>query len=448
MKGYRSAIKINCRFRLDTPLIIRTASDEDYLDLMVERTPDDKLHINGYVWASLVRRAASRVKGLPEIFSSIGDYDGNLGVSPFWFESTVIPLIITDIRPGIRVDRRFGSVSEGALYSEEIVPPGYEIPLEFTIFLKESEAVGDVVGALGRILHVIDGGIENIGGNWSYGFGRLSLIDANYRVIDLTSDSGIGQLWTSQGDEHPLEKVKPETVVPWSKIEVEAKILDGQIMAIHSDMPPMDFKGGAKPLPEYPDHFVFRGFVVESGKPVHRVVIPGKAIRQALLSVPVERRLRTRGDDICLTPADRCTCNRCNSYRKANRNSRSAPDCTCKRCRWFGSTEQGGIIAVTDAVVENEETEYIRRIHLCEHSMQNINLFLEEFLTAGKFRFEIIIDRRDDSSDELVEMITATLEEMEANGSPPGWLRLGASSTCAGQVQVTNKKLIEFGGAR
>jgi len=183
VKSYRYALKVSAMFRLRTPLVIRTPSDEDYLDHKVERTPDDRLHINGYVWASLLRRAAERIDGLPDVFNKIGKYDGTMGVSPFWFESTIVPLRITDIRPGIRIDRRLGTAARGALYSEEIVPAGHKIPVDFMVFLENNDDVDEIVDSIEKIFHLIDDGIENIGGNWSYGYGRLRFLEGRYRVL-------------------------------------------------------------------------------------------------------------------------------------------------------------------------------------------------------------------------------------------------------------------------
>jgi len=434
VRHYRYAVKVAAVFRLKTPLVIRTPSDEDYLDHKVERTPDDRLHINGYVWASLLRRSAERIDSLPDVFSMIGKYKGTEGVSPFWFESTMVQLSVTDIRPGIRIDRRLGAVATGALYSEEMVPAGHEIPLEFAVFLKQSKGVEEIVDSIGKIFQIIDDGIENIGGNWSYGYGRLQFIEGRYRVLDLANDEDRNSLWLPLDNGNAVTLQKPEVKSPYLRIAVNARLIDGQMMAIHSELPPVSFDSSSEEVvAEYPDHFVFRSFILEpaTGMPAHRAVIPGKAIRQALLSAPIERMLRTRGEDICDTD-DKCTCSR------------------CRRCLWFGSTDAGGIIAVTDAVVEEAETEYLRRIQLCEHSMQNANLFLEEFLVKGRFSFEILIDRkghkeRDCRSEELVDVIMQVLDEMKGVNAPEGWHRLGASSTSTGHVSVTDWKITEYG---
>ncbi|MCP4107481.1 MAG: hypothetical protein GY749_18380 [Desulfobacteraceae bacterium] len=70
-----------------------------------------------------------------------------------------------------------------------------------------------------------------------------------------------------------------------------------------------------------------------------------------------------------------------------------AKSCGCKRCTWFGSVDKRGIVSVADSTVKNSETVVLSRIQLCEHSMQNMNLFSGEFLSQGDFTVDILIDR-------------------------------------------------------
>lgn len=153
------------------------------------------------------------------------------------------------------------------------------------------------------------------------------------------------------------------------------------------------------------------------------------------------------GEDICSNPSDKYTCSECEAYGKNNSRAKKSPDCPCKRCKWFGCTDRGGIVAVLDAEVLGAETENLRRIQLCEHSMQNVNMFLEEYLKKGTFNIEILIDCSRDGSvpEELISEIECVLNEMKADSAaPPGWHRLGASSTCTGQVCVASWQLKEF----
>jgi len=111
----------------------------------------------------------------------------------------------------------------------------------------------------------------------------------------------------------------------------------------------------------------------------------------------------------------------------------------CKRCIWFGDIDGGGIISVGDAFVKESRTEIIHRIQLCEHSMQNIQLFNGQYLTSGKFTLNIIIDRarKETCPDELFAEVTTILDEMKPDcNPPPGWYRLGATTTCTGQLEV------------
>jgi hypothetical protein len=173
-----------------------------------------------------------------------------------------------------------------------------------------------------------------------------------------------------------------------------------------------------KTYAEFPDSFVYRRFRANGDEIIPEMVIPGRTIRQALFSVPIERKLRSLNQDVC-----------------------NASSCgSCQRCKWFGSTEQGGIVSVTDAVVGDAQKVVLSRIQLCEHSMQNNNLFSGEYLAGGSFSFEIIVDQSlaDTSPSKLCEEIEWALKEMMKNeNSPEGWYRLGATSTCTGQIEVT-----------
>jgi hypothetical protein len=99
------------------------------------------------------------------------------------------------------------------------------------------------------------------------------------------------------------------------------------------------------------------------------------------------------------------------------------------------------VVAVTDAPLTGYKCEVVNRLQLCEHSMQNMNLFSGEYLTGGTFAFRIVIDESRIGSEEdrlaLLAAITSQLDELAGKDSPPGWNRLGGTSTCTGQVQVT-----------
>ncbi|MEZ4529279.1 MAG: hypothetical protein R2941_25500 [Desulfobacterales bacterium] len=209
----------------------------------------------------------------------------------------------------------------------------------------------------------------------------------------------------------------------WKKITVSAKVADGQLLCIATTLPPSDLKDFSKD--NFPDAFVFRRTQINgSGNPKQEIVITGKAIRQALFSVPMERMLRTQGDAVCL-------------------DSSKSSNCNCKRCQWFGSVDKRGLISVADAPVRDAKTVVLNRIQLCEHSMQNMNLFTGEFLAKGNFSFDILIDRAEEAdSVNLAEKILQICKEMKET-APPGWYRVGGTSTCTGQVEVedfTEKK--------
>lgn len=414
----KKVLKFSVEIKLKTNLLIKSGEAGDYTDSTIERTPEGMLHINGYVWGSLLRRAISRIKGGEGIAALIGKNNGDDGVSPLWCEPSFVKLPLTDIKTGIKINRKWGTTDIGALYSDEIVPPGIILKLNFNYFCDDS-TIDDIKDKIASAFWVINEGIENIGSGWSYGYGRLEVLKIRYKTIDLSDEGERGFLWgfEGQGGYKETEQKKTEISKQWIKYNVRAEIADGQLLAIHTVLPLSEI---IDRYPELPDTFVFRRYKIKNDKPELEIVITGKAIRQTLLSAQIERKLRSLGEDIC----DDTT---------------KKKDCTCKRCLWFGNTNSSGIIAVLDANVNNPNTEVLHRIQLCEHSMQNINLFSGEYLTKGDFDIEIIIDcsRVDSENESLIENVKWVLEELKGeNNAPPGWYRMGATSTCTGQVEV------------
>jgi hypothetical protein len=444
----RKAVKLAVTFELTTPLMLRSGKDGLYADSTLERTADGRLHVNGYVFASLMRRALGRVSGAEEMARAVGDYPETApqGVSPFWCEPALVPIadgddpevFPADIRHGNRIHRQWGATADRALYADEVLPPGYEIPLHFIYFADDPEGIESHLRAA---LWVIDQGIETIGGGWSYGYGRLKVKHLRSRSVDLTRpedretlwDFGDNPGWTTDAAWASLSPQPPALTAPWTVIRVDAGLLDGQLMAVQTTLPPFDFMEGTGETA--PDTYVFRRNRVNFE--AAEVVIPGKAIRQALLSVPLERKHRSGGETVC----------------------DGVPikgGCDCVRCRWFGSADpdgdrtRRGIVSVADAVVESPDTVFLNRIQLCEHSMQNMNLFTGEFLRKGRFPFEILVDgdpREESPAASLIAEIKALLGELQDNGTgPPGWHRLGGTSTCTGQVAVHKVETIPMGG--
>lgn len=462
------ALKFSITLSLTTPLLLRSGFDGDFTDSTIEKTPDEMcLHINGYVWASLLRRSMARLKPYQKIASEIGKFEQpeKQGVSPFWFESSFVPLIALDVRPGIKIDRKYGTTTRSALYNDEIVPPGHKLTLNFICFHNENRTE-ELEKAVRAASWVVNEGIENIGGGWSYGYGRLSVDHIFVKRLNLADDNQRVNLWKdiTDSDDKKITIIKPkdgDIDQPWVKYTVTAKVMKGQLLAIHSN----HFPHFSETLPEeiqaldhLPDTFVFRRYNVGKNDKVEtEFSIPGKAIRQALFSVPIERKLRTKNppDTICSTPGAYCTCKTCNDYIKSG-SKRNSPDCTCQRCAWFGSTKNGGIIAVTDGIFNMDgsnkpETVIINRVQLCEHSMQNIHLFSGEYLKEGKFAFDIWIDcsRIKSDAQELKKEVVLLLEEMKQDcKAPPGWHRLGATSTCTGQIEIVPHDLWHTDGER
>jgi hypothetical protein len=226
----------------------------------------------------------------------------------------------------------------------------------------------------------------------------------------------------------------PAIARPWTHLRVGARLLDGQLMAVRTAVPPMDLASFGKL--KLPDSFVYRRLRCDPSGPVQEVAIPGKAFRQAILSTAIERDLRTRGGE-----------------QAACLDSAAPGQCRCERCRMFGSPDRRGLVSVADAVVSEAHSVVLNRIQLCEHSMQNMNLFAGEYLSRGRFVFDLLVDRdpdleTGDRAADLLDRIQALLAEMRADSAaPPGWHRLGSTATCTGQLQVVDIETTHHGEA-
>ncbi len=429
MMTSRIALVFDITFSLRTPLLLRTGDGDDVSDNTIDKTPDNNLHVNGYVWASLLRRAFSRLKKGAELTCDIGKYDAaERGVSCLWCESSIETLPDSDYRYGIQVHRKWGATTTGAMFTEENVPAGLILHMKGIWFIPKNQNILDPAGdyrqILTQALWVINQGIENIGGGWSYGFGRLEFISGECWNLDLMRPAHRQTLFPA-GAKRPeglavatlnLPVDMPAIARSWKTYWLEFQIVPGQLMAVHTRYPLIE----RSDLPdEMPDTFVYqrRHWNHEEKKIEPQFVIPGKAIRQALFSTQIERHLRTEGQDIC------------NGEKK---------DCICLRCKWFGSTQQGGILAVLDAPIIKSQTDILHRIQLCEHSQQNINLFSGEYLKQGHFTTTVIIDEAiaDANPSQAVSYLEFLLNELIPGNAPPGWHRIGATSTCTGQLQL------------
>ncbi|MBV5341466.1 MAG: hypothetical protein J0665_18245 [Deltaproteobacteria bacterium] len=432
LKGAHYALKLSINLRLATPLLLRSGQIGDLTDSSIEKTPDqpdqpDQQHllVNGYVWASLLRRSLSRLSGRQQLAEQIGKYQNKGGVSPLWCETTTSELHATAVNPGICIDRKWGTAKPGALFNDELAIAGLPLTLRCIVFTPDEVTATTWRVALLDALRLVHDGIENIGGGWTYGYGRLVVEDINYTILDLKVPERRKLLWRWEGFDwrkDALPAGQPKIVASATTIAVEAKIADGQLMAIKSSVFPLDASGFGK----LPDTFVFRRNHLVEGIIHNSPVIPGKVIRQALLSSSLERKWRSQGGETAA----------CLSTTHGKTHSEDER-CKCRRCRWFGSTDAAGIIAVTDGHVINPSFQVVSRVQLCEHSMQNMNLFSGEYLTGGEFSFKIIIDEnRANDASELLSEVTELLEEMKGESAPPGWYRMGSTASCTGQVQV------------
>jgi len=443
----RYALRFEVNFEPVTGLLLRSGRPGEFTDSAVEKTSDNRLHINGYVWASLLRRALSRCELWQQTAKGWGKYDGKDGVAPLWTEATFVEEkdYITVVNPGNRIDRQYGSVAEGALYSDELALPQTTLMLRGIIFAPTMDEAEKAEDALLDACRVIGHGIETIGGGWSYGFGRLAPQGVRCLLLDLTEESGRKQLWQANVEmpsltrelEHRNPKISRDK--GWANLTVDCRIAEGQLLAIHSDVPELsdDFASLLA------DTFVFtRPELSQDGSLRSTPAITGKAFRQAALSTAIERRLRSRqGEGACLNTSDGTRVAALPGQEKDKRR------CRCKRCLWFGDIDAGGIISVGDALVKDAVREVLHRIQVCEHSGQTMQkkLFNGEYLTQGNFTLTILIDharREETQSDELERAVATLLEEMQRNGkAPPGWHRLGATSTCTGQLEVASEDI-------
>jgi len=416
IKNARYVLKINIQCELQTPLLLRSGKTGDFTDSTIERTPDNRLHINGYVWASLFRRSLSRINGYEDLVAQIGKSGPENGISSLWCETTITDQPVTSANVGISIDRETGAAKNGALFSDELVISGTIVECNLAVFVKTIEESEYWQKALNKALSIINQGIENIGGGWTYGYGRLTIRRVQSATIDLTKPEQRKTLWSlgkTNYTEQQLPGDIPQNTKPVSILSVSARITPGQLMAIKSSIFPLN----AEHFGKLPDSFVFRRNRLIDGALVNDPVLPGKALRQALFSVPLERKWRSYGEEICSPSTNN--------------------DCGCLRCQWFGSTSAAGVIAVSDAIIHNPIYEVINRIQLCEHSMQNMNLFSGEYLTRGDFTFKIIVDEnRTVDTTNLLEELELLLDEMRGEQAPPGWQRIGGTSTCTGQVQI------------
>lgn len=448
IKNVTGAIVFTVGLSLRTSLMLKSGGEGIFTDSTIERTPDGQLHVNGYVWAGLLRRALGRLAKGASLAARIGKYDGDeKRLSPLWCEATfvkedVLERYINGVT-GIRINRRWGANETGALYSDEIVNPGLSLVLSFTWLCREEDPQ-DVINQFREAFWVVNEGVETIGGGWSYGYGRLDVKQFRAEKLDLTDSAKRNLLWQPSDPDriswledevwrNPSQDNKPAVVRPWHSHTISATIANGQLMAIHTTMPPV---APVSDYDKYPDTFALhRTVLTNKGKPITEYLVTGKAFRQAILSTAIERKLRTGGEDICLdTTADREK-DRKNSPEKRVR----CQNGRCRRCLWFGDTDAGGIVSIADAVVKNAVTTVVNRVQLCEHSLQNMNLFSGEYLVRGDFNFDMIVDmaRPDSEPDVLLREIDTVLKELTPLPDvPPGWHRLGATATCTGQIEI------------
>ncbi len=441
------ALRIHALFSLATPLLLRSGEEGEFTDAVLQRTPDGKLHVNGYVWSNLLQRALNRIAEGETLAREIGNYPianasgkgeeakkvNSGGVSQLWFESTSVALEHYDSLSGNRIDREYGSVAAQALYNFELAPAGLQLPLWFTAFVQKGQDPSELRQKLSQALWIVAQHIETIGGGWGYGYGRLDLVKSDGAILDLRLPDDRKLLWSmDQTKLSPLpDAPKPDIAQPWTRLALKSRVLDGQLLCVSNSSLPLTADVSVY-TGFMPDHFVHRQVIVQPDqKAKDAMVIPGKAFRQAALSVPLERRWRTEGEEVC------------------DVNNIKHKPCTCPRCRLFGNMDRRGMLSVGDALVRDPQTTVLSRLQLCEHTRQvnGSTLFFGEYLSQGDFDFEIIIDSATDADfyQEALELIGNECRSMEPDNAPPGWMRLGKTATATGQFVVTDIHKEAFG---
>lgn len=437
MTEQKFALRYAVEFTAVTGIMIKSGDVGEYSDSEVETTCDGQLYISGDVWANLLRRALQRCENWAERAAQWGDYDAAAnGVSPLWPEDTFIEKADyqIEINPGNKIHRKYGAPAVGPLWSDELAFPFAPVIMEGVLFDEPKQSLSALLDALA----VIGTGIVTIGGGWSYGHGRLKPSRIRWAMLDLTNSCHRSSLWSDgfcawHGEATAGEIMgRKPAIVPglnWSSIIVDAQITKDQMLAIHTTMPSIDRNIPGK----LPDRTLFTRPVKLADKTISAVpVVTGKAFRQAILSSEIERWILSTRGRVCLDPDSNQACE-----------TVSATGCNlCRRDLWFGSTEAGGIISVGDALLTGWDSESVFRRQGCEHSQQTVQLFNSEYATAGSFSFTIIIDhgRQDCLPGELEEKVRTILRQMIKGNGPDGWNRLGATSSCTGQITVVAMK--------
>ncbi len=446
LKEARVGLFFHIVFELQTPLVLSTGDPEGDLDNTLDVSPDNRLCINGYAWSSLLRRALMRLETGASLARVIGKFHrqqpDSMTLSPLWFRTSLVDLPGRCDRAGNVIQRPMGAARKGLLFVEEVAMAGLRLPMDCIFFLETDTKSQEVEKNLEDALWVIESGIENLGGGWSYGFGRLRVHRAYRKLLDFSKEEDrrkFAALMTDPAtlalEERNRFKV-PQTpnssiALPWLEWKVEMGLQEGQLMAIHMDDPTLAVSSQTS-WPRYPDRFVFRTlrWNGNKNKSTSRVVIPGKALRQAFIATQIERRLEAEGVSVC----DPTTGLRVESKENPR---------PCLRCLWFGSTERSGIVAVLDASVNKAQFELLQRGQFCEHSRQNMHLFAEEYLKRGNFSVRILLDlsRKDCEGGKLEGYIDWLLRDLKKTEGPAGWYRIGANATCTGQLCVLEENI-------
>ena len=307
------ALRFSADFSALTPLLLRSGKEGEFSDSSIERA-GEQMHINGYVWASLIRRALARCVSGARYATAWSRYDKNsMRVSPLWTEAAFIDEsdFETVINPGNRIDREWGAVIDNALYWDELAIPFAPLRCRGTVFCVSTQDAENAETALKDAFWVISQGIETIGGGWSYGFGRLMLSEMRFAALNLAEASGRTSLYDLTFDgwrkAETADDITPPAIISgkgWTALDVPAGITDGQLLAIHTPVPPL-----VETLPvELPDSFVFTRPVTRAGKRYEIPVVTGKAFRQSVYqgkssdgnALPAARPASTRRCGIAL----------------------------------------------------------------------------------------------------------------------------------------------------
>lgn len=231
---------------------------------------------------SALRRAGSEAGNSP-LWGSI-EVGPSVTVHPIRLPQ--VPEEQTVERFGIAVDRRWGSVGDGALFTREVVPAGTPLTLQLSARVGWVEPLSgrgdtsevcsaseeDVRRLFAEIVAVVRSGGLTLGARRSAGWGRVRLADADAvtaRRADLSSPEGL-RSYRTRGQEIELPQV--EDLASDSRVSVEIMWSSPTGILVAAPDPKEDEEGRKRTVP------------MRAGAEGSPYVLPGSSVRGALRS--------------------------------------------------------------------------------------------------------------------------------------------------------------------